>query len=173
MTGPAENIATMHRAFAALNRRDIDACTQLMTPDFIINIAEMPHQKRGVPAWRKHTEILFAAFPDVHVAVEDIFAVDDRLAVRVRITGTHRGEFMGSKPTGKRIDYKSHEIYRFEDGKLAEEWICSDTMTLLTQIGALSKGQLISMWLSGFRLWLGMAVGALAGALATASIFLL
>src|SRR5687767_4663656 len=35
------------------------------------------------------------------------------------------GDFLGVPPSGKRIDYESQEIYRFEDGKLAEEWISS------------------------------------------------
>lgn len=44
MAKAAQNIETMRQAFAALNRRDIEACTSLMTEDFIIHIAEMPHQ---------------------------------------------------------------------------------------------------------------------------------
>lgn len=161
---PASNIVVMEQAFDHLNAKDIDACLRLMTPDFIINIAEMPYQKRGQSAWRRHAEILFSAFPDVKVHIEDIFAVDDRLAVRIRIRGTHRGEFLGNPPTGKTIDYTSHEIYRFADGKLAEEWICSDSMTLMTQVGALSKGRLVSMWLASYRLWFGFAAGLVAAA---------
>lgn len=163
----AANIDVMQRAFGFLNARDLEGCMSLMTPDFIINIAEMPHQKRGLKAWKQHADLLIAAFPDVKVAVEDIFAADDKLAVRVRITGTHRGEFLGNAPSGKRIDYKSHEIYRFEDGKLAEEWICSDMVTLMTQVGAFSKGRLVAMWLASFRLWFGVAAGIAVATLAS------
>jgi steroid delta-isomerase-like uncharacterized protein len=162
------NIALMRRAFDALNRHDLDACVAMMTPDFAINLAEMPFQRHGQAAWRQHAETMIAAFPDVKVKIEDIFAIDDRLAARVRLTGTHKGEFVGNPPTGKSIDYKSHEIYRFEDGKLAEEWICSDMMTLFTQIGALAPGRLVTMWLAGYRLWIGLGLGAVAGAAATA-----
>ncbi|MGV3490713.1 MAG: ester cyclase [Devosia sp.] len=158
------NIAVMRQAFAALGRGDVDACTALMTDDFIINIAEMPQQKRGIAAWRAHAKLLLAAFPDIKVEIEDVFAVGDKLAVRVRLTGTHRGEFLGNAPTGKRIDYRSHEIYRFEHGKLAEEWICSDMLTLMTQVGAFSEGRLLGMWLAGYRLWLGLAAGVMLGA---------
>lgn len=173
VTTPEQNIDTMRRAFEALNRRDIDACTELMTADFVINIAEMPYQKRGLAAWRKNAEVMLAAFPDARVEIEDIFAADDKLMVRVKITGTHQGEFLGTKATGKRVEYKSHEVYRFEGGKLAEEWICSDMMTLFMQIGALAKGQIISMWLSRFRFWFGIMIGGLAGAIAAAAAFTL
>ncbi|WP_126976158.1 ester cyclase [Frigidibacter oleivorans] len=170
MTTADENIEILRAAFTALNRRDIDACTSLMTDDFIINIAEMPHQKHGRAAWRKHAEIMLDAFPDTRVEIEDIIASQDKLAVRVKISGTHQGEFLGTRPTAKRVSYTSHEVYRFENGKLAEEWICSDMMTLFMQIGALSKGRVISMWLSGYRFWGGAAVGGLIAAFATAAL---
>jgi len=130
-----------------------------MRPDFIINIAEMPYQKRGHDAWRKHAQILFDTFPDANVRIDDIVAADDKVAVRVRITGTHRGEFLGVAPTGKTIEYISHEVYRFENGELAEEWICSDNVTLMRQVGVLPTSRLVSMWLSGYRFWVGLAVG--------------
>ena len=167
----SRNIATMQQAFDALNRRDIDACVDLMTEDFIINIAEMQHPKRGVAAWRKNISILLAAFPDIKVHIEDIFSVEDKLAVRIRLTGTHKGEFLGIKATGRQIDYKSHEIYRFEEGKLAEEWICSDMLTLLMQTGVLSKKNILALWLSQFRFWFGIAVGGLVGSIGTTAIY--
>lgn len=76
--------------------------------------------------------------------------VRDEVAVRVRIAGTRKGEFLGQQPIGKSISYQSHEFYRFSEGKSAEEGICSDTVTMLTEIGALSKGALVRSryWLS-------------------------
>lgn len=159
----SQNLDLLQTAFAALNRRDLNSCTALMTDDFIINIAEMPYQKRGQKAWREHAELLFAAFPDIKVTVDEIFGAADRIAVRVTLTGTHRGEFLGNAGTGKTISYKSYEIYRVADGKLAEEWICSDMLTLLTQVGAFSQFRLLGMYLAGFRLWLGLAIGAAGG----------
>ncbi|KAH7110790.1 hypothetical protein B0J13DRAFT_290867 [Dactylonectria estremocensis] len=157
---PSANIATLKQAFTYMNARNINGCLSLMRPDFIINIAGMPYQKRGHAAWRKHAEILNAAVPDAKVHVEDVVAADDKVAVRVRIKGTHRGEFMGNPGTGKPIECISHEFYRFEDGELAEEWICNDSLTLMMQLGAIWKGRLISMWLSGYRFWFGLAAGA-------------
>ncbi|KAF9932091.1 hypothetical protein BGZ67_004902 [Mortierella alpina] len=163
---PSTNLTVLKQAFKHLNAGNINGCLSLMRPDFIINIAEMPHQKRGHDAWRKHAETLLASVPDVKVHVEDAVSENDKVAVRVRIQGTHLGEFLGCPPTGKKIDYLSHEIYRFEDGKIAEEWICSDSVTMLRQIGALSTGRLVSMWLSGYRFWLGLSVGAVVAGVA-------
>ena len=164
---PQSNVELVRKAFSALGRKDVDAVVKLMPSDFIINIAGMPYQKRGAGTWRKHAEILFSAFPDIQIKIEDIFSGDDKVAVRVRFTGTHAGEFLGIQPTGKKIGYESNELYRIADGKIAEEWICSDMLTLMAQIGGrgFSTGKLASMWLAGYRVWfalfLGVAIGAL------------
>jgi len=162
-----ENMALMRAAFDAMRRKDMDACTSFMAPDFIINLAGMPYQMHGPAAWRKNAALFFKAFPDFQLVEEDMFAAGDRVAVRFRFIATHSGEFLGTPGTGKQVDYQSYEIYRIADGKIAEEWICSDLLTILTQIGALRRGQLISMWLAGYRVWFAAALGLVCGVGAT------
>lgn len=104
---PQSNIELMRRAFSALERKDVDACVKLMPSDFTINIAGMPYQKRGTEAWRKHAEILFSAFPDIQIHIEDIFASDDKVAVRMRVTGTHTGAFIALNPQERKYRTRS------------------------------------------------------------------
>ncbi|MGO4837541.1 ester cyclase, partial [Rhizobiaceae sp. 2RAB30] len=161
---PENNISLMRTAFAALNRGDLDACVGLLTPDFIINLAGMPYPKRGHSAWRANAEMLHSAFSDARIHIEDMFATGDKVAVRARFTGRHTGEFLGMQPTGKPVEYLSNELYRIKDGKIAEEWICVDSLTMMMQIGAIPARHLVSMWLAGYRTWLAACLGALAGA---------
>ena len=75
------------------------------------------------------------AFPDLRAHIEDIFGAEDKVAVRLRFRGTHSGEFLGFPATGRAVEYVSHEFYRIAGGLVvAEEWICSDTATLLRQL---------------------------------------
>jgi steroid delta-isomerase-like uncharacterized protein len=166
-TASQENIALMRNAFAALSRRDFAAAAEFLSPDFIINLAGVPYQMRGRRTWRKNTEAFFNAFPDIQIETQDMFATDDKVAVRFRFTGTHTGEFLGNQPTGKRVDYQSYELYRIADGKIAEEWICSDMLTILTQIGAFPARHLLLMWLAGYRVWFAAGLGLLAGVIST------
>jgi len=78
---------------------------------------------------------LRGAFPDLAYDLDDAFGDGDRVAVRCTARGTHTGEFLGFAPTGRTVEYVSHEFYRVADGLIAEEWICSDTATLLSQLG--------------------------------------
>jgi predicted ester cyclase len=160
------NIELIRGAFEAMKRRDLDACVGFLEPGLVINLAGAPYPMRGARAWRKNAEILFSAFPDIQIHVEDMFAAGDKVAVRARLAGTHTGDFLGKRPTGKRIDYQSNEFYRIADGKIAEEWICSDMLTMMAQIDAIPSGHLLSLWLAGYRVWFGAGLGVAVGVLA-------
>lgn len=76
-----------------------------------------------------------SAFPDLHIAVDDLIAEGERVAARVTIAGTHQGEMLGIPPTGKRVEISSIDIIRFEDGKAAEHWGETDIMSMMQQLG--------------------------------------
>jgi steroid delta-isomerase-like uncharacterized protein len=128
------NLTLVRAGFEHFNSGDLDACLALAAPDLIMNLAELPEPIRGREAWREGAAMIRRAFPDLRAHIEDIFAAGDRVAVRLRFRGTHDGEYLGYPPTGRTIEYVSHEFYRVADGLIAEEWICSDTATLFRQI---------------------------------------
>lgn len=76
-----------------------------------------------------------SAFPDIQIVVDDLIAEGDRVAARVTISGTHQGDLMGIPPTGKRVQVRSMDIIRFEDGKAAEHWGETDIMGMMQQLG--------------------------------------
>jgi steroid delta-isomerase-like uncharacterized protein len=133
-TSPATNAELVRAGFEAFNAGDADECLAFAAPDLIINLAELPEPRHGRDAWRQGFEIMMHAFPGLQAHIEDIVAAQDKVAVRVRFRGTHSGEFLGIPATGRTIEYVSHEFYRVADGLIAEEWICSDTATLLRQL---------------------------------------
>ena len=133
-TPPAMNAELVRAVCRAFNAHNADECLAHIAPDFIINLAELPEPMRGRETWRQGFEMMKHAFPDLQAHIEDIFAAQDKVAVRLRFRGTHSGEFLGFHPTGRTIEYVSHEFYRIADGLIAEEWICSDMATLLGQL---------------------------------------
>ncbi len=84
--------------------------------------------KRGVASRR-------AAFPDIHVTIEDILAEGDKVAARLAFVGTHQGPFQGIEATGKRVQWSGIWMYRIADGRLVERWHRYDMPGLLRQIG--------------------------------------
>jgi steroid delta-isomerase-like uncharacterized protein len=134
ITSPAANIELVRAGFRAFNTADANQCMALAAQDIIINLAELPEPQHGQEVWRQGFEMMRRAFPDLQAHIEDIFAAQDKVAVRLRFRGTHCGEFLGIPATGRTVEYVSHEFYRIADGLIAEEWICSDTATLFGQL---------------------------------------
>jgi predicted ester cyclase len=56
--------------------------------------------------------------------------------LRWSMTGTHGGELMGVPSTGRPIDVTGFDLFRVEEGKLAELWQNWDQLGLMQQIGA-------------------------------------
>ena len=82
-----------------------------------------------------------AAFPDLRMVPEDVLTSGDKAVARVRVTGTHQGEFMGMSATGKAVDVQLIDIIRFgDDGLAREHWGVFDTMTMMQQLGAVPDG---------------------------------
>ena len=133
-TVPNANIELIRASFGEFNGGNLDACVARLAPDFVINLAELPEPMHGREAWRQATEMMRRAFPDLEADIRDISAAADRVAVRLTFHGTHAGVFLGIPATGRSIQYVSHEFYRVVDGPIAEEWICSDTATLMRQL---------------------------------------
>jgi predicted ester cyclase len=61
------------------------------------------------------------------------------VTVRLRITGTHEGDFMGLAPTGRQVDAQSMDLVRIRDGKAVAHWGLTDTRTMMEQLGAIPE----------------------------------
>lgn len=78
-----------------------------------------------------------SAFSDMKHLIEDMVGEGDRVAVRLRLEGTHTGAFMGVPASGKHFSVEGTAFLRIAGGKLAELWGFLDQMGLMQQIGGL------------------------------------
>jgi steroid delta-isomerase-like uncharacterized protein len=92
----------------------------------------------GPQAFRDFYAAIRSALPDARYEVDDLIAEGDRVVVRWRLLGTHKGDFRGIAPTGRAIALKGIAIYRVEGGKLMERWVVSDLHGLLEEIRGFS-----------------------------------
>jgi steroid delta-isomerase-like uncharacterized protein len=76
-----------------------------------------------------------SAFPDLAVNVDLIVAERDLVAVRWTARGTNTGTGNGIPATGRKVQVSGTAVFRFEDGKIAEEWTSANTLGLLKQLG--------------------------------------
>jgi predicted ester cyclase len=84
---------------------------------------------------RRFISTFEAAFPRYELTLEDLVAEGDRVAARLMVRGTHRGEFRGAAPTGREVTFPAIIIYQIEGGKIAKHWLVSDTLSIAQQVG--------------------------------------
>jgi steroid delta-isomerase-like uncharacterized protein len=93
--------------------------------------------KRRVMSFRR-------AFPDLAVSVRLLIAEDDVVGVHLTGRGTHRGLFQGVPPTGRAWTAGCSALYRVEDGRIVDAWVNWDLLTILEQIGGVTRASTAS-----------------------------
>ena len=123
----------------AWNKGNLAVIDDLVAPHCVMRHPSFPEDVRGVDAYKRTIARYRAAFPDLRFTVEDIISEGNVAVTRYNITGTHRGEFNGIAPTGKKVTWTGVSTTRTENGQLVEQLIQSDHLGLLRQLGALTE----------------------------------
>jgi predicted ester cyclase len=79
----------------------------------------------------------YAAFEGLHHTIEDVFATDDRIAVRFALKGRHTGAFFGIPASGKEVAIVANVLMHATGGKVLTLFGIFDEASLLRQIGVL------------------------------------
>jgi len=118
-----------------INQDRLDLADQVIDPSFVEHEL-LPIEEKGLDAFKPFCTLMRRAFPDFQFTVEDTIAEGDKVVCRMSIQGTHRGEFMGIPPTGKRINLGAIDILRIANGRIVEHWGQSDMLGLMQKLGA-------------------------------------
>ena len=136
---PAQNKETLRQFYEeVINKHDPGAIEQFLDADFVDHTPP-PDIAPGVEGVKQMFTMLFAAFPDMELSVEDMVAEGDKVASRVKVSSTHQGDFMGIAATGKPVMITGIEIARFKAGKIVERWGNFDDLGLMQQLGAIAS----------------------------------
>jgi predicted ester cyclase len=83
-------------------------------------------------------EFLRKAFPDFHLAIEDMAADADKVWLRMTARGTNLGGMMGPA-NGKTFEIAVFDLLRFANGKIVEHWGSPDRFAQMVQLGLIPK----------------------------------
>jgi steroid delta-isomerase-like uncharacterized protein len=118
----------------AVNQGNLDMIDEMLAEDFVEHepIPGMEPGREGVKQWFTH---LRTAFPDLKFDVKFMLSDEDMVAAYITMSGTQKGEFMGSPAKGKSFAADIIDIVRFKDGKAVEHWGVTDAMAMMEQLG--------------------------------------
>jgi len=105
--------ALVRRMLECFNTRQFDQADDLFTPGFFSHPLGTTGFEAGKSAWRQ----LVALYPAMRVVAEDILVDGDKVAVRSSVQGIAAPDG-GTRPV-------LMEIFRVDDGRLAENWAAS------------------------------------------------
>ncbi len=106
-----------------VNRRNAGALDELAEGQF----AELA--RRWISPFR-------SSFPDFRMEIVELVAEENKIVGHFKCSGTHRGEWLGVPPTGRRFE-NVDEIYIFEvrEGKLSSAIGVEDNLSRMRQLG--------------------------------------
>jgi steroid delta-isomerase-like uncharacterized protein len=116
-----------------LNGRRVEAIDELTVADYDEH-DPLPGQREGRDGLKDRVSMLVEGLAPTFT-VEDVVAEGDRVVVRWTNSARHVGDFLGIPPTGRYCAIAGIDVYRIEDGQLAEHWHVIDQLAMLQQLG--------------------------------------
>jgi steroid delta-isomerase-like uncharacterized protein len=110
-------------------RGDEDAFDELVAEDYVDHAGASDRE-----TYRTMVLATREALADLDMRIEGMIAEGDLVAVRLRATAKHVGEFLGYPATGRTITWTGMGWFRIEGGRLRERWNESDVYGIAEQL---------------------------------------
>jgi steroid delta-isomerase-like uncharacterized protein len=130
-----KNLKIMREFFAAAQAHDVERIVAFVGEEFVLESDALPAPMIGRQVYREFLREFYSAFPGCHYEVEQMIASGDYVAVRLQLSGTHEGEFMGKPGSGRRFEYHLCRFDQLRNAKIVHTWAYYDTGHFLRQLG--------------------------------------
>ncbi len=135
-----ENRRTITRLYEeVVNQGKLEVLDEIAQPDHVEH-NPFPGQAEGAEGLKQRVSMVRGAF-NPHFTIEHMLADGDKVAIMWTNRGTHLTEWFGIPATGKSFAINGIDIFRLQDGRLAEHWDVVDVFGMLSQIGALPSAE--------------------------------
>ena len=98
-----ENKAVIRRLVEEVyNKGNLAVVDELVAPE-VFNHPAVPEHQHGIDGFKHVMEWVRGTSSDVHYDIDDIIAEGDKVAVRIRHSGTHTGSVRGIPPHWQKV----------------------------------------------------------------------
>jgi predicted ester cyclase len=131
-----ENKRVVRRFYEdVMNRGDADLLDEIMVEDFVDHGEALFGSPRGRETLKNGVRGARGVLPDLQVTLHEVIAEGDLVGVRGTMRCTHQGPFLNVAPTGHELSWLGLAMFRVVDGRIAERWFNSDSISILRQVG--------------------------------------
>ena len=117
---------------------DVDGLDALVADD-VVQRGQRPDEASGLDGLKATMRWLATVFSDQRWEIHDLVAEGPIVVCRLTHHGRHTGDLMGMPPTGRTVAYQYVHFFRFDQGKVVEQWSVRDDMTLMRQLGVIPE----------------------------------
>lgn len=120
------------------NTGDEEFARTALAPDFIDRTLP-PGRAQGVFGPLAASKFIRSAIPDLTCEITQMIVAGDRVVSHLHFRGHFTGRFKETQGMGTAVDFIATDIYRVNDGRIAENWHLEDNLTLLQQLGQVAN----------------------------------
>ena len=91
----------------------------------------------GLDGARAHVKGVRETYPDLQLTIQQQIAEGDYVVTLATARGTHRGVWMGIRPTNKTVEITTVNIDRISNGRIVEHGGAADLLGPFLAIGAI------------------------------------
>ncbi len=121
------------------NRADKSRIPEIFHPDFTFRGSLGPVLV-GHEQFAGYVDDVLRPLADYRCEILETTEEAERVVAKMLFHGTHRGEFMGFPPTGKRVEWHGSAHFTFRGGLVADLWVLGDVHGLLKLLEANKAG---------------------------------
>jgi len=130
-----DNMAVCERFYSEImNGGNVGLINELFAEEFVEH-EEFPGLGNDRASVGQFVTMMRTAFPDLRFTPDFMIADGDKVAIYGTMSGTHKGEFMGEAPTGKKFETKVADFVQFANGKAVAHWGVTDGAAMMEQLG--------------------------------------
>lgn len=117
------------------NQGQLDVLDEIMAPDYVNHSPSTPNSRPGPEDLKPIVRAMRDGIPDLHYQILDTVITPDKVAVHLKVTGTHNGTLFGIAPTGRKVDVHQMQIEWIRNGRIWRHWRVTDELALMRQLG--------------------------------------
>jgi len=120
-----------------VNTGNVDEIERFISPDYC-EIHEGKKHHVGIAGAKEHVLGVRRTYPDLILTMDRQIAEGDWVATCITARGTHKGSWLGMKPTGRPVCYTGVNIEKVENGRISEHGGAANLLLQRLEIGAVT-----------------------------------
>lgn len=117
-----------------ISENQIERMAEFISPDCCVKVGEKLIPV-GIEGMKEHIKATKQTYPDYRMKIIKQFCDGDYVISEFIMEGTHKGEWIGIKPTGKRLVFTGIDIDKVINGLIVEHGGAVNTFETLFEVG--------------------------------------